>query len=258
MADEVRIDQIYNENFYRSQKDASYRSAEVIIPLVMKYVQPRSVIDVGCGVAPWLSVFQKFGARVYGVDGDYVDRTQLYIDQNDFHPANLEERLNVGERFDLAMTMEVAEHLSPARADTFVEDLTKLSDVVLFSAAAAAQGGDHHINEQMPSYWASKFARHGYVCIDCIRPQVWTDQRIQVWYRQNVLLFVNIDALKNYWELKVFYLEHRNSTVIDIIHPQMWLERTIYFQQQVAALQNFIQAHTVIVPQPPPHPDQQK
>lgn len=60
--------------------------------------------------------------------------------------------MTFNRRFDLAMTIEVAEHLTPVRADSFVEDLTRLSDVVLFSAAIPAQGGINHVNEQWQSY----------------------------------------------------------------------------------------------------------
>ena len=106
--------QAYDENFYRAQKDGSLRSAMTILPLVAEFVHPRTVVDVGCGVGGWLAVWQKnYGAEIYGIDGDYVDRSQLFIDEKFFHPANLEERIKVKRRFDLAMTIEVAEHLTP-------------------------------------------------------------------------------------------------------------------------------------------------
>ncbi len=216
----------YNEAFYRAQKDGSYRAAEVIVPIVLQYIQPRVVIDVGCGVAPWLAVWQKFGAQVLGVDGDYVDRKMLYINESNFQAMDLEQRIiNHGQKFDLAMTLEVAEHLTPARADTFVEDLTKLSDVILFSAAISFQGGVNHINEQMQSYWAEKFSRHGFVCIDCIRPKIWNNDLVAVWYRQNILLYVNADSLQNYPELKIFYLEHI-SPPSDKFNKMIFLKKT--------------------------------
>ena len=86
------------------------------MPLVSEFVRPRNVIDVGCGVGTWLAFWKKiFGAESYGIDGDYVDRSQLLIDAENFHPANLEERITSDKRFDLAMSLEVAEHLTPAQ-----------------------------------------------------------------------------------------------------------------------------------------------
>ena len=220
----------YDENFYRMQKDGSYRSATIILPVLMKYVRPRNVIDIGCGVGTWLAVWKNFGAEVHGLDGDYVDRSQLFIPAENFHPANLEERFSINAKFDLVETLEVAEHLTPARADSFVEDLTKLGDVILFSAAIAGQGGNNHVNEQMQSYWAEKFLRLGYVGIDCIRPQVWNNRQIESWYRQNVIVYVKSTELYRYPELQKYYLEHHDGTIYDAVHPEIYIGKLIYFQ----------------------------
>ncbi|MBR4382939.1 MAG: methyltransferase domain-containing protein [Selenomonadaceae bacterium] len=231
----------YNENFYRGQKGDQLKSAPLILPLVAKFVHPRTVVDVGCGVGGWLDVWQnQSNTEIFGVDGDYVDRSQLLIDEKFFHAANLEERINLNRRFDLAMTLEVAEHLSPERADSFVEDLTKLSDVILFSAAIPAQGGVNHVNEQWPSYWAEKFLRFGYVGIDCLRPKIWHDNNIEVWYRQNIFIYAKSTELYRYPELQEFYLAHRDSTNFDIVHPQSWLGNIITFRNFDKKVQDYL------------------
>ena len=231
----------YDEKFYRIQKDGSFKSASVILPIVAQFVRPRSVVDIGCGVGSWLAVWQKiFGSEIFGIDGDYVDRSQLLIDEKIFHPANLEERINLNRRFDLAMTLEVGEHLLPERADSFVEDLTKLSDVILFSAAIPAQGGVNHVNRQWPSYWAEKFLRFGYVCIDCLRPKIWLDKNIEVWYRQNVFIYAKSTELYRYPELHEFYLAHRDSTNLDVVHPDLWLANMISFRKFYKKVQEYL------------------
>ena len=141
----------YDENFYRAQKDGSYRSAELTIPILFNWLpKPKTVVDVGCGLGTWLAVFKQQGAEVTGVDGAYVNKDMLYIGKEEFFEADLENEsiTNDGRRFDLAVSLEVAEHLSAKRAPTFIHDLTSLSDVVFFSAAVPLQGGTNHINEQ--------------------------------------------------------------------------------------------------------------
>lgn len=181
---------------------------------------------------------KNFGAEVYGIDGDYVDRSQLFIDEENFYPLNLESRIVAEGRFDLAESLEVAEHLSPARADSFVEDLTKLSDVILFSAAIPSQGGTNHVNEQWQSYWAEKFLRFGYVAVDCIRPKIW--QNVNVWahYCQNIFIYVKSSELYRYPELQEFYLKHRDATIFDAVHPEMWIGRLSNFQNAYTQLRN--------------------
>jgi len=86
--------------------------------------------------------------------------------------------------------LEVAEHLSPLRADPFIGTLTELAPAVLFSAAIPGQGGTSHLNERWQSYWAGLFASRGYVAIDAIRPRVRGLEDIDWWYRQNTILYV--------------------------------------------------------------------
>ena len=230
----------YDENFYRELQRMA-NSAANVLKVVSKFIRPRSVVDLGCGVGGWLSFWQKnYGAEVYGIDGDYVDRKNLLIPAENFHPFNLEERVTLERRFDLVETIEVAEHLTPARADSFVEDLTKLSDVILFSAAIPAQGGTNHINEQWQSYWAEKFLRLGYVGIDCIRPAVWDNNTIEICHRQNALIYVKSTELYRYPELQDFYLKHRDAKIFNAVHPELYVIKIMEFQRFYQHVQNHL------------------
>lgn len=93
--------------------------------------------------------------------------------------------------FCLAQSLEVAEHLDMFYAENFIDLLTNLSDIVLFSAAIPFQSGTHHINCQPPQYWADKFAARGYDCYDILRPKFWGDEKIAWWYWQNSFLYVH-------------------------------------------------------------------
>ncbi len=215
--------------------------AGIILPIVNEVVRPRTVVDVGCGIGSWLAVWQRnFGAEIYGIDGDYLDRSQLLIDEKFFHPANIEERINLERRFDLAMCLEVAEHLTPARADSFVEDLTRLSDVILFSAAIPAQGGTNHVNEQWQSYWVEKFLRLGYVCVDFVRPKIWNATNLPPWRKANTLLFVKRTELYHYPELQDFYLKHRDATFFNVVHPELYVMKIMEFKNFYLRVQNYL------------------
>lgn len=182
----------YDQQFYDQIGPGSARSAEIVLPLVAEVIPFESCIDVGCGTAEWLRSALDAGAtRAIGIDGEHVDRSALRIDPSCFLAHHLETQLPHVGRFDLAMSMEVAEHLSGARAASFISDLSGLSDAVLFSGAAPGQGGTHHVNEQWPSYWVRHFAARGYVAFDVVRPWIWDDERVAFWYRQNAFLAIN-------------------------------------------------------------------
>lgn len=74
----------------------------------------------------------------------------------------------------LAICTEVAGHLEPQHAAGLVRLLAGLSDAALFSAAIPRQGGDHHVNEQWPDWWAALFAAEGFHCFDLLRPALWS------------------------------------------------------------------------------------
>lgn len=188
------IDEIssYDEAFYSNQIDGSIRSAEILIPFLLDNIPGiSSVVDVGCGTGAWLSVFQKCGIKqISGFDGGRPEGL-LRIPTSTFNLVDLESRLLTNQKYDLAMSLEVAEHLTPKRAKTFVSDLCGLSDIVMFGAAVPGQGGTNHINEQWPSYWINLFQELGFHCYDVLRPFMWSNEEIEWWYRQNTFIFIN-------------------------------------------------------------------
>src|SRR3954465_4873744 len=180
----------YDEGFFRHQMTGSRRSAERIVQIAMELLSPASVVDVGCGAGTWLAEFRAQGvSEIHGFDGDYVDRSLLQIPPEAFAPADLEQPLPATRRYDLAISMEVAEHLSPERGPSLVRDLTRLAPAVLFSAAVPHQGGTDHVNERWQDYWAGLFEEHGYTVRDGIRSRIWGDEQVEPWYAQNALLY---------------------------------------------------------------------
>lgn len=160
----------YDEKFYNMHKDEMLLSAENMLPFIMDIFNPKSVIDVGCGVGSWLYVFKKLGVdEILGLDGEWVSKEQLLIPEENFIATDLENPKDINRKFDLAMSLEVAEHLSPSNARQFIKFLTDKSSVVLFSAAIPGQGGTNHVNEQWPEYWNEIFKEYGFQILDIIR-----------------------------------------------------------------------------------------
>jgi SAM-dependent methyltransferase len=188
---------IYDKTFYSEKTQESLESAELIVPLVLKILEPKSVVDAGCGMGAWLSVFKKGGAtNILGLDGDYIDQAGLLIPPESFRPTDLSKPFELSNKFDLAISLEVAEHLPGKSAAMFIDSLCKLAPVILFSAAIPHQGGTHHVNEQWPEYWRQIFARHNYKMFDPFRSEIWHNQRIGYYYRQNLYLFVSSDLVQ--------------------------------------------------------------
>lgn len=210
----------YSKVFYAWQRAGSRRSARAALPIVFDAVKPRSVIDVGCGVGTWLAVARELGInRTLGLEGAWVSALPPTYPGLKIETADLEQPIRLDETFDLAVCMEVAEHLTPARASSFVADLCALAPNVLFSAAVPGQGGNNHINEQWQSYWADLFAAHGYGPRDIVRPALWNRNSVEYWYRQNAILYCKGAALIRAAGFDGMHPEH--STPLRSLHRRL-------------------------------------
>src|ERR1700730_13911764 len=99
-------------DFFNQSLAASYESAKRIVPFILQFSPTRSVLDAGCGTGHFLRAFREAGINdLTGVDGDYVPRDQLVIEPSLFHPLDLAVGFDLKRRYDLVLSLEVAEHL---------------------------------------------------------------------------------------------------------------------------------------------------
>jgi SAM-dependent methyltransferase len=186
----------YGNDFFAYQQIGSLASARWVAPLVMRYLEPASVLDVGCGAGAWVAAYGEAGAaNVVGVDAGYVRADQLLFGPSRFHAIDVANSFRLGRMFDLVQCLEVAEHLDPSASETLVDNLVAHAPIVLFSAAPPGQGGEHHINERPYDFWRDLFQMRGYDLFDFLRPRIRHCPSVEHWYRYNMLLFVRHDTV---------------------------------------------------------------
>lgn len=204
----------YNKDFYIDQMSGSYESAKKIVPLLLEAFKPKSVLDVGCGLGTWLKVFEENKIKeIYGIDGEWIDTKKLYIKKNNFIKKDLTQSFNLNKKFDICISLEVAEHIEEMFAEVFIENLINHSDIIVFSAAYPNVRGTKHVNLQWPSYWANIFKTFGYHPLDIIRPQIWEDEGIEWWYKQDIIVFIKKSKLELFTKIKKSY-------PLSIVHPK--------------------------------------
>ena len=207
---------LYPAGFYENRRDHTAYAAQKILAALPAGLRRERIADIGCGTGTWLAAALAMGSTyAFGAEGDWVTPAMLDDPRIDFHPHDLEKPF-IGPRVDLAISLEVAEHLSPERAESFVTDLVALAPAILFSAAIPGQGGVGHRNERWQSYWATLFAGHGYAAFDLVRPAIWTDDAIPAWYRQNTVLYVELSTGKT------LGLVPADPLQLDRVHPLFW------------------------------------
>jgi 2-polyprenyl-3-methyl-5-hydroxy-6-metoxy-1,4-benzoquinol methylase len=200
-------------------------SARVIVPIIMKLVKPMSVVDVGCADGTWLSVFEEYRVNeITGIDRDWEETEKLRIPREHFIVHDLSTPFKINRKFDLVVSLEVAEHLPKQCAEVFIDTLTHLGDVILFSAAIPFQGSVVHVNEQWQDYWMKLFSNRGYVPVDAIRRKIWQNPDVGVAYAQNTVVYVKKESLPKYPLLETGY-NCTFPTQISIVHPKQYLHQ---------------------------------
>ncbi|GET42079.1 glycosyltransferase [Microseira wollei] len=210
---------------YELMPKGSRSSAQQIIPLLIELLQPfppNTVVDLGCGLGNWLAVFKEFGIEdCLGIDGEYLDPNLLQIPLSQFTSHDLKQPLPIEKKFDLAICLEVAEYLPSECGEQLINSLTQLAPVILFSAAIPFQAG-FHLNEQWPQYWVNLFQKNGYAVVDVLRKKIWSNEKVEPWYAQNIFIFVKQDCLSRYPELEKAY-QNTNISQLAIVHPRIYL-----------------------------------
>jgi SAM-dependent methyltransferase len=122
-----------------------------------------SVADVGCGSGVYSAELQSRGLKVVGCEyGARPLRWAKLLGVNAV-PFDLSKSGSSlpGRPYDLAISLEVAEHVPPVFADRFVDFMCETSDRIILTAAVPGQGGYGHVNEQPKEYWIEKFEKRG-------------------------------------------------------------------------------------------------
>ena len=196
-------------------------SPREIVPVLLELFHPASVVDVGCGIGTFLYCLKEGGVdEVLGIDGPWTNRQLVskYLADNEFREANLSEEIKLEKQFDLALCLEVGEHLAERASENLVKTLCGLSKRIVFSAAIPGQGGQNHINEQWTAYWQGKFAKFGYRFLDVFRPYFWDNSKIHWWYRQNIFLVIHESVEFNGSALR----KASDGKIMNLIHPELF------------------------------------
>lgn len=206
--------------FFDDAYDTSYRSAIAMLGALNEAISFESVIDIGAGVGAWSRAAIELNKSVLSIDGSWVKNIPAKFEELNYSYQNLNESITSNHIYDLAICLEVAEHLSPSRSLSLVSDLCSLAPIVMFGAALPRQGGAGHINCRPHSFWINLFEKNDYKVYDFFRPRFWYDGKVGPWYAQNTYLFV-----KN--EIASVFSNFPTPSLVDVYHPKVVLDSPI-------------------------------
>jgi len=189
--------ELYDDSVYQEWIDMYANCASLIVTSLQLAFPIKTVVDEGSGLCIFANEFAKQGFKVVATDGSkdaekYASKDIHYL-QLDFRVNGFEKQLKLFHPvYDIAVCMEVAEHLPPESASSLIESLTNLSSIIVFTSAQPGQGGLGHFNEQPHAYWQSLFEQFGYGLDENLTKNlriIWKSGNVAWWLSENLLIF---------------------------------------------------------------------
>lgn len=212
----------WHDKFGKKTQD----SANIILSRLSKLWNIESCVEVGCGQGHWSDAALKLGCKkIHAMDGPWNDPDNLIIDKQFYESKAIDRSFVIEGQYDLAICLEVAEHVDSKYCMDLVNQLTRSAKLILFGASIPHQGGFGHINEQWQGWWAEKFLNASFVAFDIIRPAIWTDDRVHYWYKQNAILYVHKDIADQIDIHQAGFCNNwsNGELVYDLVHPEKYL-----------------------------------
>lgn len=209
---------LYNDAFfekYLSRKQYIYDHRK-IANAIYKSLQPKSVIDVGCGSGQILYWLRRKNRFVPIQDRVVVRGFEKSVSATRFWPKSVKDYIQIADCTeilprsnvaDVVICVEVAEHITEDSSPQLINNLCALSqNFIVFSAAPPGQGGIGHINEQIWDFWEEKFLSNGWIedisktnefraaiDLDLVNLVLGRKRRVSPWYRSNIRILININ-----------------------------------------------------------------
>lgn len=186
----------YTASYYKRISEGSARSAKHVFEALKKIgVNPKSVLDVGCGAGAWVQPNIKWVGIDSGIPKKALFEGVEYLECDlgklfDWQQPSKEKEVSevIYRKAELTICLEVVEHLPIQVAKNLVKYLTLTSEKILFSAAIPNQGGTGHVNEQWQSHWEKLFNDNGFGAAEK-QPDIRNNPEIEMYYRQNIVLY---------------------------------------------------------------------
>lgn len=156
---------------------------------IKENINPKKVVDIGCGPGTYVYSLRDNGINAYGydiddrVDGkDYLKKLSLF---------------EINDKSDVVICLEVAEHIETSLSDSIVDSIIRnVNDdgMIIWTAAIPGQGGVGHINCQTKEYWEEKFISRGFhrdCAIESNLLEYIRSGPYMEWFLQNLMIFKN-------------------------------------------------------------------
>lgn len=201
----ARTGEAYDAAFWDLQNSGDW--AGFARAVIDAFPSTMSIVDVGCGHGLALGAFAALerGLQLRGFDDSPTARARARAAGQAVEPLDVVALPARGGRafaraigpVDLALCLEVAEHVPAWHAGKLLDALT-CANRLIFSAAHPNQGGTLHVNERPAGYWIDRLGSRGFRLSAADEPFRTSIRRLQLppWYAENIHVFEAVNPVR--------------------------------------------------------------
>jgi 2-polyprenyl-3-methyl-5-hydroxy-6-metoxy-1,4-benzoquinol methylase len=153
-------------------------------------LQPKRVVDLGCGPGMYVTSLREAGVQAFGYDIDERAKDRLHLG---VHHTSMFE---VNDPADVVFCIEVAEHIPDTLEGEVVKAMSRNTlpgGTLVWSAAHPGQGGVGHINCRPKEHWSALLQKEGlrrdYDREEQMKSWIRTGYHMG-WFTMNAMVFV--------------------------------------------------------------------
>jgi glycosyltransferase involved in cell wall biosynthesis len=125
---------------------------------IKRELEPKTVLDIGCGPGIYVKSLQDLGVHAHGIDVDQRVHGKPYLEFKSLFD------LDSTALAEVVVCMEVIEHIESDLEDQVIDRVSAVvGKTLIWTAAVPGQGGIGHVNCRPKEYWAEKFQALGLV-----------------------------------------------------------------------------------------------
>jgi SAM-dependent methyltransferase len=160
----IALNKMYDRDFHKSIENDEYPQAVRLAEYIASHVPCSTFLDFGCSTGLYLNEIKKRLPQIESVGYEFAEDAVNAALCPDVVQFDLTEPLQRSKKENtLSLCLEVLEHIDDANWLPVLTNITKLSDVIIFSAAIPGQGGTGHINCRWKIDWIRRFHSLGWV-----------------------------------------------------------------------------------------------
>jgi 2-polyprenyl-3-methyl-5-hydroxy-6-metoxy-1,4-benzoquinol methylase len=154
--------ELYGDEFFKKRVSYNKRS-KILIESIVEMYHPSSYIDCGAALGDLVNEALNKQIDAYGVEGNELCFPYLQCPKEKMLIFDLSNPLLLDKKFDVLTCLEVAEHIEELFVDIFVENICKLSDILIISICDYGPTTKIHPTVKSHNWWIPKFQKHNFI-----------------------------------------------------------------------------------------------